>query len=164
MKTLRLILVLHGLFAISPVAYSQKTKEEEKAAKAAEVKVMVESKSFVFQAQSAMPSKMPTQQLSPGNTFKVLPEEATADLPYFGRSYQAPMNPSESGIKFTSTKFEYVVKETKKGGWEISIIPQDVMNSPKIYLSVSTKGTASLRAIGGDKQPISFSGYIEQPK
>jgi len=164
MKALQIIFVLCGLLSISPIALCQNSKEKEKAAKAAVVKAMIESKSFVFQAQSAMPSKMPTQQLSPGNTFKVMPEEATADLPYFGRSYQAPMNPSESGIKFTSTKFEYTVKETKKGGWEISVIPQDVMNSPKIYLSVSPKGSASLRAIGGNKQPISFSGYIEQPK
>jgi hypothetical protein len=113
MKTLRLILILCGSFAISTVAYSQKTKEEEKAAKAAEVKSMVESKNFVFQAQSAMPTKLPTQQLSPGNTFKVLPEEARPTC-LISPMYRAPINPSESGIKFTSTKFEYTVKETKK--------------------------------------------------
>ncbi len=163
MKTLRLVHLLIFLL-VSIVTHSQSTKEEQKAAKAAEVKGMVEGQRFVFQAQSAMPTKIPTQQLSPGYTLKVVPEEVACDLPYFGRSYQAPMNSSEGGIKFTSSNFEYTIKVTKKGSWEISVIPKDVMNSTKIYLTVSPKGNASLRAIGGDKQPISFNGYIEQPK
>lgn len=163
MKTLRLAHLLY-LLLLSIVTYSQNTKEKEKAAKAAEVQNMVESKRFVFHAQSAMPTKFPTQQLSPGYTFKVLPEEVVSDLPYFGRSYQAPMNPSESGIKFTSSNFDYTTKTTKKGSWEISIVPKDVRNSPKIYLTVSPNGNTSLRAIGSDKQPISFNGFIEEPK
>lgn len=163
MKNIKLLPVLF-LLLLSNISYSQNTKDEQKAAKAAEVKGMVDAKRFVFQAQSAMPSKGPTQQLTPGYTLKVGPEEVVADLPYFGRAYQAPMNPSESGIKFTASKFDYTVKNTKKGSFDIAIIPHEISNTPKLYFTISPKGSASLRVIGGDKQPISFNGYIEEPK
>jgi len=163
MKTIKFAYVLIFLL-VSKVTFSQNTKEELKAAKEAEVKSMVESKRFIFHAQSAMPTKFPTQQLSTGYTFKVIPEQVVSDLPYFGRSYQAPMNASEGGIKFTSTEYDYVAESGKKGGWSITIIPKDVTNAPKIYISVSAKGTASLRVVGGDKQPISYNGFVEAPK
>jgi hypothetical protein len=70
------------------------------------------------------------------------------------------MDPSDAGIKFTSTDFEFTEKARKKGGWNIEIKPKDVQHSPQLYLTISTNGKASLRVTSTDKQSISFSGNI----
>ncbi len=55
------------------------------------VKEMVDSKRFVFQAQSMTPLKGSMRTLSPGYTMKVSPDTITSDLPYAGRAFRPPM-------------------------------------------------------------------------
>jgi len=109
-----------------------------------------------------MPMRGRNIQLSPGYALTVSPDTVMCDLPYYGRAYQAPMNPSDGGIKFTSTDFEYTVKNQKKGGWDIQIKPKDVRNSPQVSLSISAKGYASMRVISTDRESISFNGVIQK--
>jgi len=163
MKTIRFIFVLFSLVT-SIAGFSQDSKEEQKAAEQAKIKGLIEAKKFVFRAQSATASRGATQQLSYGYSLAVSPDEVVADLPYFGRAYTATMNPSEGGIKFTSSEFDFGVKNRKKGGWDITLIPKDVPNAPKFYLSVTTNGNTSLRVISTNRESISFSGLIEAKK
>ena len=163
MKTIRLIFLL-SIVTFSFQAFSQQTKEEQKSVQQTSVEGMVVAKDFIFRAQTAMPSRGPTQQLSYGYTLAVTPGEVSSHLPYFGRAYQATINPSEGGIEFTSTEFDYTVKNRKKGGWDITIVPKDVPNAPKLYLSVTTNGKTSLRVISTNRESISFSGLIEEKK
>ena len=163
MKTIKLICLLFPLVS-SFIAYSQDSKEEQKSEKQAEIKSLVEAKHFVFRPQSATAARGATQQLSYGYSLTVSPNEVVSDLPYFGRAYSAPMNPSDGGIRFTSTEFDYSVKNRKKGGWDITVIPKDVPNAPKVYLSVTSAGNTSARVISTNRESISFSGFIEEQK
>jgi hypothetical protein len=82
-------------------------------------------------------------------------------------AYSAPIDPSQGGIKFTSTKFEYIKQPGKKDGWDITIIPKDASDVQKLYLHVTSKGYATLQVTSTNRQPISFNGIIEennQPK
>ena len=163
MKTIKSTFLLLACLAFLNVC-GQNSKEEKKAARALAVKNMVDSRRYLFQAQSAMPMKGGSRQLSSGYTFTVSPDTVISDLPYYGRSYQAPINPSDAGIKFTSSDFEYTVKNGKKGGWDIMIQPKDVRNSPQVNITISESGFSSVRVTSNDRQPISFSGNIEEPK
>jgi hypothetical protein len=125
-----------------------------------DIKDLIESRSFEFSAQSAHPMRARTINLSPRYTFTVSPDTIVSDLPYYGRAYQATMDPDDAGIKFTSTDFTYTAKERKKGGWEIAIKPKDVRNSPIANLSISANGYTSLNVISTDKQAISFRGIV----
>ena len=85
----------------------------------------------------------------------------TADLPFFGRSYSAPMNPDNTGIKFTSKDFKYSTTKKKKN-WVITIEPKDVKEGQKLYLRVSDSGSAVLSVNNYNRQAISFNGYISE--
>ena len=122
---------------------------------------MVQSRKYEFVAESANPMRGRTIFLSPGYSFLVRPDSLVSYLPYYGRSYQATMDPSSAGIKFTSTDFEYIEKPRKKRRWDIQIRPKDVSQS-QLYLSIHENGQASLRVIFIDRQSISFQGYIRQ--
>jgi hypothetical protein len=148
-----LLSFLVGLFTTT--GYSQNKK--------AEIKKMVEQKQFVFHAQTALPMSGRTKHLTTEYDLKVAPDKIISYLPFFGRAYSLPYNPTEGGFNFTSEKFDYTTSK-KKGRWEISIKPKDVTDFKEFTLSISESGYGTLHAISNNRQPISFTGYISEGK
>ncbi|HTE25324.1 DUF4251 domain-containing protein [Flavitalea sp.] len=142
---------------------AQNSRKEKDSIKAQMTKSQVEAKSFVFQAQSASPMRGGRRNLTPGYTLLISNDTLVSDLPYFGRAYSAGYG-TDGGIKFISTKFESTVKNRKKEGWEINVKPTDISNIEVLIITVHESGSASLQVKTRDRQPISFDGYIEEPK
>jgi hypothetical protein len=153
MKHLRYIFPLVVLFNFSN---AQDTNPNE-----GDIAALIESRHFVFVAESASPLRGRTVFLSPGYTFTVSGDSLISNLPYYGRAYQATLDPNDAGIKFTSTDHVYNVKEKRKG-WDISLKPNDVRPGPQMSLSVSSNGFASLRVTMVDRQSISFNGHVRK--
>lgn len=150
---LTLAFILSG-FWISPV-YSQDAKS---------VPDMIKAQSYVFVAQTASPSRGGLRQLDPGYDLVVRKDSVISYLPYYGRSFNAPVDPNDGGIKFTSTEFEYNIKDRKKGGWDIEIKPKDAKDVRTMQLSVFENGSASLMVTSNSRQNISFNGRIEEKR
>jgi hypothetical protein len=141
------------------------TAQDKNAAKKAAIANMISTQRYVFKAQTALPSgPAPTRQLTPDYDLKVSKDTVISYLPYYGRAYVAPMDPTKGGIQFTSTKFTYTTNAKKKGGWDIVIKPQDTDDASQMILSVSETGYASLQVLNNNKQPITFTGYITERK
>ena len=132
--------------------------------KAAAVKDMVESKNFVFQAQTALPMRGSTRQLTSEYDLKITPTTIVSDLPYFGRAFVAPMNPTQSPLQFTSNQFTYLTTPRKDGGWEVIIKPIDHREVQQMTLTISTEGYTSLRVTNLNRDPISFNGSVVAPR
>ena len=131
--------------------------------KDADIKSLIESKRFVFKAQTVSPPSMPLRQLTGDNyDLKILGDSLISYLPYFGRAYTAPSPGTTGGYNFTSTKFDYTTKARKKGGWDILLKPTDVTDFREFDLTVSKNGTASLRALSNNRQLISYNGFITE--
>jgi hypothetical protein len=126
-----------------------------------QIKSIVESRHYVFVAQTAQPMRGGTRQLTSGYELRVAGDTITSYLPYFGRAYVAPFDPSEGGIKFTAVKANYQMKPARNGGWNIQIKPADAGDVRQLTLSISSKGFASLQVISTNRQDISFNGYIK---
>ncbi len=168
MKTVRLLLISVSYFVLlgtgGPVANAQESKEEKEKQKARQTKEILDSKKFVFLARFVYPMRGGGRELITSDyDLRVTNDTVQTFLPYFGRAFSAPTNPSEGGIRFTSTDFDYAVA-TKKKSWEISIKPKDIRekNSQELFLSVFPNGQASLRINSLTRDPISYSGYIEK--
>jgi hypothetical protein len=187
MKSFKNILILLTLLTVSAgksFAQQDSTKAARKAAKAADIKRLIDSKNFVFQAQYANPLGGGVTTLngrlisitpnvgggSSGHVYlnynydvRVRPDSVIAYLPYFGRTTFAPeYNPTDNGIKFTSTKFGYDAKPGKKGSTTITITPQDARYNRKMIFTISASGTTSLQMIITNRDAISFDGYIAE--
>ena len=122
---------------------------------------LINAQRYRFIAQTAIPMGGATRHLSGGDyDLTVSKDTVIAYLPYFGRAYSAPIGSGQGGIQFTSTKFDYVVTPTKKGGWDISIKPKDVQDVTQLNLSVSSAGYASLQVTSVNRQSISFNGEV----
>lgn len=141
---------------------------------------IVEAKNFTFVASSAIPmnnaeinnilSRMPggsggSINLTGSNyDIRITPDSVIAYLPYYGRAFSAPMNQDDNGYKFTSTKFSYKNSARKKGGWDITIIPQDTKENVRMNLTISVNGYASLVVSSNNKQSITYNGYLMEPR
>jgi hypothetical protein len=153
-KTLFAIIV--SFFSIGNLQ-AQETNE-------ATLKTLLNSKTFIFKAQSAWPLQGTVVQLNPGFDVKVLGDSINTYLPYYGRSYSAGYNTNGGGISFTSSKFDYKLKEKEKGGWELVIKPNDAKEINQLIYSISTNGYATLQVTSNSRQAISFYGVIEKIK
>ena len=155
-----LAIVMAGVFT----AQAQNTKQEKRAAKEAEFKKTIEAGSYTFTAQQVNPLRGGTWQLNSAYyDLRVVKDTIVAFLPFFGRAFVAPMNPDESGIKFTSTKFTYT-STLKKSGYEIVIKPTDTKDVRQMVLNVSLAGYATLSVTNMNRDPISFYGTVEANK
>ncbi len=125
------------------------------------LKNLLTTKTFVFKAQSAWPLQGTVIQLNAGFDMKVIDDSINTYLPYFGRAFTASYN-SSGGINFTSTKFDYKLKEKSKGGWEVDIKPSDAKDITQMLYSISTNGFATLQVLSNNRQAISFYGIIEK--
>ena len=83
-----------------------------------------------------------------------------ADLPCFGQVYAMPMNTKDIGTRFTAHDFDYKLKERKKGGCDISIVPKDTRDQNTLKFSIYKDGTIYLYVTNNSRQSISYRGYI----
>src|SRR3954453_6994191 len=88
------------------------------------IQELINSKRYTFLAQYAQPMSGKQRTLTSEYTLTVHNDSLISYLPYFGQAYTAPMNPSDAGIEFTSTNFDYAVTPTKKGNYDITIKPK----------------------------------------
>jgi len=169
MKNLKLYCIaLICAFGLNASFAQKPTKAEKKALKAAEVKQLITSGSYVFVADYVLPNSMPSHALTTQYDVTVTPDKLAVWLPYFGRAYAAPRDATDGGVKLTTTDFTKKVI-SKKNNWEITLTPKQ-SNAPgmkdvrNLTLSVNADGYASLRVTSMNREPILFNGHIEEVK
>jgi hypothetical protein len=145
-------------------AQAQDTKKDKDATKIAATKNLVDSQNYVFIAQTALPLSGNTRQLTSDYDLKVTKSTVVSYLPYFGRAYTAPIDPTKGGIQFTSKDFEYSATPRDKGGWDVVIKPRDFQDVQQMSLNISSTGYATLSVTSTNRQVISFNGYIRAPR
>ena len=125
---------------------------------------MLETKNFIFKAQTVNPQRGRLRQLTSEYDVVVTNDTVIAFLPYFGRAYSAPINPSEGGIKFTSGKFGYSVAAGKKKSWTLKIKPDDIKDVQDLYFTIFDNKKATLLVNSLNRESILFNGYIIEGK
>ena len=165
MKSLSaLFLFIPFLTSIQISAQTSSSAADKKAAKLTAIKNMVESQNYIFKAQTVMPMSGPSRQLTTDYDVKITKQSVISFLPYFGRAYSAPMDPSKGGIQFTSKDFDYTLTPGKKDGWSVLIKPKDYRDVQQMTLTISSTGYAIVQVTSTNRQPISFNGTIVAPK
>jgi len=125
---------------------------------------LLESQNYIFRATTAMPARGRTIQLTSSYTLEVKKDSIVSYLPYFGRAYSAPIDRRGGGIEFTSTDFKYNAKRRNNGRYEIEIIPEDVHDVRRIFISISANGYGTLDVTSQNRQAISFNGSATRPE
>ena len=170
MKTAITILVTMVLISLNACTSTrtniEQTAEQEKIA------TLVQAGNFVYEASSANPLRISVldilpngtgqqlRQLSPGYYLSVSADTLKAKLPFFGRSYQAELDPSKAGIEFETTDFKYNYSKSKKGYYNITIKVSNQKSADRFNLTVSKDGYSTLQVHSIQLDPISFYGRL----
>jgi hypothetical protein len=145
--------------------HAQKTdKQQKEEARETAIKNMVEAQRYMFVAQSMMPMAGRSRQVSFGYDLRVMKDTINAYLPYVGKAFTADYGASDGAINFKTTEFEYVKKDVKKGGWDITITPKNISNVRQIILRISISGYTNVEVTSNTRDMISFYGYLEDLK
>lgn len=121
----------------------------------------ISGRRFRFAADRVVPIGFRSRYLDPGYYLELRTDTVQADLPYFGRAYSAPIDPSRGGIQFISTHFS-VDPQAERHGWLVLFRFRDQLNGVRqATLQVAEGGTATLQVTSDDRQPISFTGHLE---
>ena len=140
---------------------SATSSSAEKEQIAAEILNAVNSSDFTFKATYVNPSRFSPRHLSPYYQVVVMPDTVKVHLPYFGKAYRAPVNPSDAGFNFTSLDFDYSVEKGKKqGSWYVEIIIKDLDRRVTLNFDIWENETSRLSITDTDRQGISFQGNI----
>ena len=166
MKTKRLQSVMLSAIGIFFTLFFFQCSSSKKSADldTGDVKNMIDNKAFVFVAERVTPLRGRTRHLTSEYDVRINRDSLVSYLPYFGRAYQAPMNPSEGGIQFTSTNFSYDVNTGNNKEWGIEIKPKDRPDIQQLSFSIFENGSATLNVASTYKDPISFSGTVQKIK
>jgi hypothetical protein len=153
-KSLFLFVATFLLVFLTQLLYAQNNDANKSG-----IEDLLKNRNFVFTANSANPMRGSVVQLTSTYDLILTGDTVKTFLPYYGRSYTAPIN-AEGGIKITSTDFKYNVADKRKKRWNITIAPNDNKDVQQMLLSVSEDGYATLRVISTNKDPISFNGRV----
>jgi len=133
-------------------------------AQSKDTKALVESQNYVFKAQTAMPLSGRVRHLTADYDLKISKDVVVSYLPYYGRAYVAPMDPTKNGLDFSSKDFKYTATPGKKDGWTVTIKPTDYKDVQQMTLHISSSGYATLQVMSTNRQAISFNGVIAAPQ
>jgi len=163
MKTLATILFALLIMSTAVQPVDAQTKAQKKAAKEAELKELINSKKFTFQAYNVYPAYGGSRYLSTDYDVRIAGDSVISYLPYFGEVYSGGgyNSSTDSGIKFTSTDFEYNSTKNKNGSWNIIIKPKDGRNATQLLFTIQANGRTDLAVVSQNRQRIRFDGYIK---
>ncbi len=160
MKTLK-VFCLSLLAVFIFIEAPAQSKDE----KIIEIKRLLDSKTFVFVAESATPMTGRTIRLNSSNyEVSFHKDSLNSFLPYFGVAYTAQPGMSQSPLSFSSSDFTYETEASKNGGQTISIRINKPNDPRQFTMFVSASGYTTLQVTSINRQPISFYGYITSLK
>lgn len=127
---------------------------------------IVDSKQFVFEAESLTSSSGFHRNLTSYYELRVEGDSASASLPFFGRAYSGAYA-GDGGISFDNVMEEYSVelKEKKKEKNNVTYIKFSVRGENDNFnctLSTTSSGTASLTINSTNRQTISYMGTVRE--
>jgi len=165
------ILIL-GLLILATVSISAqetetKSKKELKAEKKAqqieEIKSIVDSKTFVFNARNANPMKGRSINLTSEYDVKITKDSIFSYLPYYGVAYTAGYGGTESPMIFNNSFEKYEMEKTKQG-YLIKVSTKNSNDRLEFSFNISETGSTNLNVTSINRQSISYYGNVEKVK
>ena len=135
-------------------------KEKQKLDKQKTTEDLVNSKSFIFIANRAVPNGKSSIDLSSRtNYLKIEPEMIDSDMPFFGRSFKPGYANTDNGIKFKEKPVKFDIKN-EKNKYKVNIEVKDPKDFYKLFLTIQFDGSATLSVSCNNLSTISYYGGI----
>ena len=169
----KISLLIILFFLISSSSFSQEKskrelrkeqKEKVKLEKEKQTEALMEAKSFVFNANRALPTGARSIDLTGDNYFvKFESHMIESVLPFFGRAFAGAGFGNDNGMRFKGEPKTFKINKGKKN-YEIEAEVSDTNETYNLTLTVSFQGSASLIITSNNRSSISYQGQLEPIK
>ena len=165
MKKLALFAMLAVLFFSVQAQNNEKKsrkalKAEKKAQHIAEIKAIVESKNFVFDASVANPMSGSTVNLTTDYEMTIKNDSVFSYLPYYGVAYSgAAFSGNDSPMTF-NRPIEQYTHESTKNGYMVKFKVKNVNDVIDCTFHISETGSTTLSVSSMNRQSINYSGDL----
>jgi len=143
--------------------HAQQSLKNDEAKKEAEVKKIVSSGRYTFEATKEV-TKAGSRSIRTGADLDISKDTLIAYLPGLGKGPATPVSARAPGI--TCNRFKYETEAGKNGHTEVIIKPEQKNAGDKdvkeLKLNISSLGYTTLTVIRTDQKPVSYYGYIKQ--
>lgn len=153
-----ILLIFTSILAVKCSSTKSSTNNLDKVV----IENMINDHSFIFVAERMDPLRGRSRILTSSYDVRVNKDSLVSYLPYFGRAYSAPIDPTNIGTQFTSTNFTYQIQAEKKNQWRISIVPKDVQSIQELAFTIFDNGNTTLNVTSTSRDQISYSGYLKK--
>ena len=161
-KITQLVLVmLLGFFGANAQISDRKAeKEKKRVEREMEIAALVQSKSFVFKGNRAIPTGYKSMDLTTNPNFvRFSPDLIVSEMPFFGRAYSISYGGSDSGLKFEGKPEIYTIQKKRKN-YEVEAKIKGTGDSYTINLSISFEGSSTMTISSNNRTSISYNGKI----
>lgn len=164
MKT-KTAMVVFFLSMIFTAGYAQEKsrkelRQERKIEKEKEIKALIDAKEFVFIGNSALPQGFRTIDLTTNQNFVEFKKDTIkSEMPFFGRGFSNIGYGNDGGLHFKGSPKEYSFEKNKKG-YHIKAVVKGMNDEYRLFLSVSSEGSAMLTINSNNRSTISYNGDI----
>jgi hypothetical protein len=155
-----LILSMATTTGFSQDKSKRELKEERKLEKQKQIETMINTKEFIFVPRTALPSGMPSVNLSLNQNYvKFIPDLIDSYMPFFGSAYSIVGYGTDTGLSFKGQPKKFSIE--KKGKlFQINVVVKGETDIFSLFLSVGSEGNASLSISSNNRSTISFEGEI----
>lgn len=162
MKTIRIILSLLLMTAISITTLSAQTKKEKRELKKQAVEKLITSGKYKIDVNRALPARGRSVMLTSPYSVEIRNDSVISYLPYYGRAYSIPYGGGE-GLNFKAPITDYQVDRDKKGTAKIKFSTQSREDKFDFTIDVFSNGSSTIFVNMQNRQSISFNGELDIP-
>ena len=160
------LIILFTIFTISGFAQEKskkQLKEDKKLEKQQQLEALLNSKTFVFNANTAIPQGSKPVNLTAIYYVKFSPDAIESYMPFYGNAYNGAGIGGDTGMKFEGKPEDFTVAKGKKN-YIVNALVAGQNDTYQISLSVGFKGSATLSIGSNNRSNISYNGEITAPK
>ena len=128
-----------------------------------EVKNLLESREYMFNATHAMPMGGGSIYLNYSYDVEIKGDTVTSYLPFYGEAYRLDYGGRDAAFDFTEPVEEYTFRK-EKNGYKVEFDIDKGMDRINYNFHISELGYATLHVISTNRQAISYYGRIEDVK
>ena len=165
-KLIFLFIVLLTVPNIIAQKADKKSRKEIKAEKKVllkeKIQKIVDSKTFEFIPNTALPARGRSISISQFN-LQLKNDTLTSYLPYYGRAYTADYGSTSSPLNFEGVIENYEKTRGKKN-YNVQFNVKNKSDNLVYRFQIFDNGSTSLNVQSVNRQSISFNGYIEELK
>lgn len=163
-QVLMVLLLFYAIAGFAQEKSRKQLKEEQKLERQKQTEALINARTFVFYAKTALPQGYKTVQLNTREyDVKFLPDFIVSYMPFYGRAYSGVGYGGDNGLKFEGKPEEFTVTKGKKN-FQVNAVVIGENDVYTLSLSVGFEGSASLTITSNNRSPISYSGDVAAPE